>query len=120
MLLRQSIRFVFLGIAASLVTSAAFAASGGQPLVLDTQRGISDGQGGTILQTAPLSHAPIVQAQPIAAPTELSTNSSMPIIVAPYVDVQAGGGSPHPYLQPHPQPRPQSRPMSQPHTAPQQ
>lgn len=113
MLLRQSIRFVFLGVAASLVTSAAFAASGGQPLVLDTQRGISDGQSGTVLQTAPLSHAPIVQAQPMAAPAELSTDSSMPIIVAPYVDVQTGGGSAHPY--PHPQPRPQPRPMPQPH-----
>ena len=69
MLLRQSIQSVFLGVAASLVTSAAFAASGGQPLVLDTQRGISDGHSGTVLQTAPLSHAPIVQAQPIAAPS---------------------------------------------------
>jgi hypothetical protein len=47
----------------------------------------------------------------MATPAELSTNSSMPIIVAPYVDVQTGGGSAHP----HPQPRPQPRPMPQPH-----
>ncbi|CAG4900197.1 hypothetical protein R52603_05238 [Paraburkholderia saeva] len=118
MLLRHSIRFVSLGVAASLAASAVFAASGGQPLVLDSQHGISDGQSGTVLQTAPLSHAPIVQAQPIAAPTELSTNSSTPIFVAPYVDVQAGGGSPHPH--PHPQPHPQPHPMPHPQPVPAQ
>ncbi|MGF6759241.1 hypothetical protein [Paraburkholderia sp. GAS42] len=113
--LRRSNRLIFMSVAATLLTSAAFAASGGQPLILDTQRGISDGQSGTVLQNAPLSHAPIVQAQPIAAPTELPTNSSTPIIVAPYVDLQAGGGgSPYPRPQPQPQPRPRPRPVPPP------
>jgi hypothetical protein len=63
---------------------AAFAdsSSGGKPLILDTQSGISDGHSGTVLQTAPLSHERIVQAKPIATPTELNSNSSTPIIVA--------------------------------------
>jgi hypothetical protein len=79
----------------TLVAPTAFAASsgGGQPLILDTQQGISDGHSGTVLQTAPLSHERIVQAKPIATPTELTPNSSVPIIVAPYIQLPAGGGT---------------------------
>ncbi|MGF6596613.1 hypothetical protein P3T23_001324 [Paraburkholderia sp. GAS448] len=108
----RSIRFTRGGIAAVLLTTAfllpvANAASGGQPLILDTQRGISDGQSGTILQTAPLSHARIVQAQPIASPTELSTDSSVPIMVAPYINLPVGaGGSQRAQPSPRPLPRP--------------
>lgn len=112
MLPALSISFTQSAVAASLMTMAflspaAIAASGGQPLILDTQRGISDGQSGTVLQTAPLSHAPIVEAQPIASPTELSNSSSVPIIVAPYVQLPVGGGgTPSPQPKPHPNPRP--------------
>ena len=95
-------------LATAFLSSAAIAASGGQPLILDTQRGISDGQSGTVLQTAPLSHAPILQAQPIASPTELPTNSSVPFIVAPYISVPVGGGG---SAQPHPTPNPRPRPV---------
>lgn len=89
------LRFVFPVLASAFTAANALAASsgGGQPLILDTQKGISDGQGGTVLQTAPLSHARIVEAQPIAKPTELAPNSSPPILVAPYIEVPAGGQS---------------------------
>lgn len=95
---------------AALFTSTAFAESGGQPLILDTQHGISDGQGGTVLQTAPLSHERIVQAQPIASPTELAPNSSTPLIVAPYIQLPAGGGNSGSggTSVPHPKPQPRS------------
>lgn len=73
----------------TLAAPGAFAA----PLVLDTQSGISDGHSGTVLQTAPLSHERIVQAKQMATPTELTPNSSVPIVVAPYVQLPAGGGS---------------------------
>jgi hypothetical protein len=72
---------------------AASSTSGGQPLILDTQQGINDGQSGTVLQTAPLSHQRIVQAQPIATPTELTPNSSVPLIVAPYIQLPEGSGT---------------------------
>jgi hypothetical protein len=97
-------------IAASLTTvfavSTVFAASGStrQPVILDSQNGISDGQSGTVLQTAPLSRQLIVEAQPIAAPTELAPNSSTQFVVEPYIQVPAGGGTP-----PSPQPRPALR-----------
>ncbi|OAJ61528.1 hypothetical protein A6V36_24475 [Paraburkholderia ginsengiterrae] len=103
-------------LAASLTTvfavSNAFAASASErkPLILDSQSGISDGQSGTVLQTAPLSRQPIVGAQPIAAPAELAPNSSMPYIVAPYIQLPVGGGTspqPQPQLQPRPVPRSQ-------------
>ena len=79
----------------TLGTPAAFAdsSSGGKPLILDTQSGISDGHSGTVLQTAPLSHERIVQAKPIATPTELNSNSSTPIVVAPYIQLPAGGNT---------------------------
>lgn len=97
--------------AASLTTvfavSATFAASSTtarKPVILDSQSGISDGQSGTVLQTAPLSRQPIVGAQPIATPTELAPNSSVPFVVAPYIPVPVGGGTPS--TQPQPQTRP--------------
>jgi len=98
----------------ALASTVAFAASssGGQPLILDTQHGISDGQSGTVLQTAPLSHDRIVQAQPIATPTELTPNSSVPLIVAPYIQLPAGGGGSGGGATPTP------RPTLQPRTAP--
>ncbi|WP_408467516.1 hypothetical protein [Paraburkholderia fungorum] len=76
-------------------------------MILDSQSGISDGQSGTVLQTALFSRQPIVGAQPIAAPTELAPNSSIPFVVAPYIPVPVGGGTPSP--QPRPQPRPVPR-----------
>ncbi|MFM0741411.1 hypothetical protein PQQ51_29595 [Paraburkholderia xenovorans] len=99
-------------IAASFVATLAvpaFAASSNtrKPLILDTQSGINDGQSGTVLQTAPLSRQPIVGAQPIATPAELTPNSSIPFVVAPYVPVPVGGNAPTP--QPRPQPRPVPR-----------
>ena len=71
-------------------------------MILDSQSGINDGQSGTVLQTAPLSRQPIVGAQPIATPTELAPNSSVPIVVAPYIQLPAGGGTPPPQPQPRP------------------
>lgn len=103
-----------LTLAASLIPafgmSSASAASAGtrKPVILDSQNGINDAQSGTVLQTAPLSRQPIVEAQPIATPAELAPNSSMPIVVAPYIQLPAGGGTP-PQPQPHPAPRPQPR-----------
>ncbi|CAE6842058.1 hypothetical protein [Paraburkholderia nemoris] len=98
--------------AASLTTvfavSATFAASSTtarKPVILDSQSGISDGQSGTVLQTAPLSRQPIVGAQPIATPTELAPNSSIPFVVAPYIPVPVGGSTPSS------QPQPQTRPV---------
>lgn len=112
----RSLRSILVAtVAASLTTDfavpASFAASSntGKPLILDTQSGISDGQSGTVLQTAPLSRARIVEAQPMAAPTELAPNSSIPIIVAPYIQLPGGGGVPQP--QPQLQPRPALSPQ---------
>jgi hypothetical protein len=84
-----------------------FAASsnGGQPLILDTQSGISDGHSGTVLQTAPLSHERIVQAKQMATPTELTPNSSTPIIVEPYVQMPGGSNGSTSTSHTRPQPR---------------
>lgn len=99
---------LFAAVTMTLTVPTAFAdsSSAGKPLILDTQHGISDGHSGTVLQTAPLSHQRIVEAQPIASPTELTPNSSTPYIVAPYIQLPAGGGTPTPH--PKPQPRPVS------------
>ena len=100
-------------VAASLTTvfavSSACAASTSarKPVILGSQNGINDGQSGTVLQTAPLSHQPIVEAQPIATPAELAPNSSIPIVVAPYLQLPGGGHVP-------PQPLPQPRPVAHP------
>nr|WP_230417768.1 hypothetical protein [Paraburkholderia polaris] len=105
-----------IAVAASLTTifavPATFAASSNvarQPLILDSQSGINDGQSGTVLQTAPLSRQPIAGAQPIATPTELAPNSSVPIVVAPYIPVPVGGGTPSPHPQPQPRPVPRAQ-----------
>ncbi len=87
-------------LAAALASAGAHA--GGKPLILDTQQGISDGQSGMVLQNAPLSAQPMVQAPSL--PTLNGTGadgSQVPIIVAPYVEVPGGGGRP-----PRPMPRP--------------
>jgi hypothetical protein len=101
--------------ASVLAPSTAFAA-GGQPLILDTQHGINDGQSGVVLQNAPLSSQPIVQAAPPAQPEQLAPspyNSSTPIYVAPYINLptNANGGQPPHSGGQHPQP---SRPTPQP------
>jgi hypothetical protein len=101
--------FVAASMAIAAPTAFADASSAGQPLILDTQHGISDGHSGTVLQTAPLSHQRIVEAQPIASPTELTPNSSTPIIVEPYVQLPAGGGTPPPHPRPQPRPVPPSQ-----------
>lgn len=100
-------------VAAALTTvfavSTAFASpdSPGRPVILDSEGGINDGQSGTVVRTGPPSWQPIVGAQPIAAPTELAPpDSSIPVVVAPYVQLPAAGGSP-PRTQPLPLLRPQ-------------
>ena len=106
----RSLKPVLAVVAISLATvsaaSSAFAASSNsrKPVILDTQSGISDGQSGTVLQTAPLTREPIVEARPIATPTELAPNSSVPIIVAPYIQLPVGGAVPQPQIQPGPPP----------------
>jgi len=110
-LLRSAAAVVLLGAASAASAALAASPTNRQPLVLDTQSGISDGQGGTVLQTAPLSHSRIVEAQPIAAPEELPANGSAPYIVAPYIQVP--GTTPAPYPPPQPQP---TRPLPMPHT----
>ncbi|WP_027803066.1 hypothetical protein [Paraburkholderia dilworthii] len=114
----RSFKPALAAITVSLITacaaSSASAASSNsrKPVILDSQSGISDGQSGTVLQTAPLSRQPIVEAQPIATPTELAPNSSVPIVVAPYIQLPVGGGGgvspqPQPRLRPRPAPHPQ-------------
>jgi hypothetical protein len=73
-----------------------------KPVILDSQGGINDGQSGTVLQTAPLSRQPIVEARPIATPAELAPPPSAPIVVAPYIQYPTGGTQPQPYPQPQP------------------
>ncbi|WP_052421031.1 hypothetical protein [Paraburkholderia ferrariae] len=91
-----------------LALAPACACADGPPLILDTQKGISDGQKGLVLQNAPLSHEPMVAAKQPAAPAGLATDPSPPYIVAPYIEVPGGGGSrPNP---PRPRPAPQTAP----------
>jgi hypothetical protein len=109
----RPLKFILAAVLAASLTSViavssavAASTSDRKPLILDSQSGINDGQSGTVLQTAPLSRQPIVGAQPIAAPAELAPNSSVPLIVAPYIQLPVGGGTPPP---PQPQPRPVPR-----------
>ena len=85
---------------------AAGAATSSKPLVLDTQRGIQDGKGGLVLQTAPLSPEPIVEPAGMRVPAGQAPNTSVPLFVAPYINVPAWGGKPanQPRLAPRPQP----------------
>ncbi len=85
--------------AAAVALASAGAHAAGKPLILDTETGINDGQSGTVLQTAPLSHQPMVQMQQLPTLDGTTANGSQPIIVAPYVEVPGGGGRP-----PHPRP----------------
>ncbi|WP_322054085.1 hypothetical protein [Paraburkholderia bannensis] len=85
--------------AAVVALASAGAHAAGKPLILDTETGINDGQSGTVLQTAPLSHQPMVQMQQLPTLNGDGTSGSQPIIVAPYVEVPGGGGRP-------PRPRP--------------
>jgi hypothetical protein len=113
---RTLLRFSFrssvarIGMIAAVTACVSAGALAGQPLVLDTQHGISDGQPGIVLQNAPLSHEPMVEA---AHPPGMGPDSSQPYIVAPYVEVPVGG---RPNPQPRP-PRPPHRP-SQPQPLP--
>lgn len=96
---------------AVLALASVGAHAAGQPLILDTQRGISDGQSGMVLQNAPLSPQPMVQMQSLPTLNGAGTDGSqVPIIVAPYVEVPGGGGRP---------PRPMPRPSPQQYAPPQ-
>jgi len=67
--------------ALAVIVSAPALAADRQPLVLDTQRGISDGQSGVVLQNAPLSRAPMVQAQSPARATELAPSGAPTTVI---------------------------------------
>ncbi|EDS99879.1 hypothetical protein [Burkholderia ambifaria] len=92
-----------LGAAVLVYGIAAGAATSSKPLILDTQRGIQDGQGGLVLQTAPLSSEPIVEPAGMRTPAGQGPNSSVPLFVAPYINVPGWGASPA--NQPRPTPR---------------
>lgn len=85
------------------VTSDAFAVSDNDrpPVMLDTLGGVNNGQSGTVLLSSPAVPQPIVAAPPIEAPVELPQETSPPLVVAPYIQLPAGGGMP-----PRPIPRP--------------
>lgn len=73
---------------------ASYALAQGQPLVLDSQTGIHDGQSGLVLQNAPFSRAPMVPAQQLPTPAELdSTSGQPPIVVAPYIALPGANGA---------------------------
>jgi len=104
-LLRSTVTAVLLGMASAAAFSAPQESS--PPLVLGTQRGISDGgSGGTALQSAPLSQQRDAGAQPIATPEGPQVNGSTPypLIVAPYIEVPGGVPAPRPPLRPRPTP----------------
>ncbi len=95
-----------LGAAVLVHGLAAGAATSSKPLILDTQRGIQDGKGGLVLQTAPLSSEPIVEPAGMRAPAGQAPNTSVPLFVAPYINVPGWGAPPanQPRLAPRPQP----------------
>lgn len=72
----------------------AFAASDGQPLVLDSKTGIHDGQSGIVLQNAPLVSEPMVPAQSLPVATELAPQGQPPIVVSPYIDLSPDTSAP--------------------------
>jgi hypothetical protein len=64
----------------------------GPPLILDTQKGIIDGQKGMVLQNAPLSHEPMVTARQPAAPAGIAADGAPPyIIVEPRIKASGSG-----------------------------
>ncbi|MGS0897623.1 hypothetical protein ACVBGC_34780 [Burkholderia stagnalis] len=88
-----------LGAAVLVHGIAAGAATASKPPILDTQRGIQDGKGGLVLQTAPLSSAPIVEPASMRTPAGQAPNTSIPLFVAPYINVPGRGapaGQPRP------------------------
>ncbi|MBB5460529.1 hypothetical protein [Paraburkholderia sp. Cpub6] len=95
-------------LAALCAASDAFAVSdnGRPPVILDTLGGVNNGQSGTVLLSSPPAPEPIVAAPPIAAPVELPPESSPPFVVAPYIQLPAGGGVP-------PQSMPRAVPLPQ-------
>ncbi|MGR3911629.1 hypothetical protein Q3A80_31745 [Burkholderia sp. SR8] len=94
-----------LGAAVLVHGVVAGAATSSRPLILDTQRGIQDGKGGLVLQTAPLSSEPIVEPAGLRTTAGQGANSSVPLFVAPYINVPGWGASPAN------QPRPTGRPQ---------
>jgi hypothetical protein len=99
-----------------VTTLDALAQAGGQPLVLDTQTGIHNGAGGTVLQTGPLNGSGIVPARPMATLPELPQQDQQTIIVSPYIDLQGrhhGGRGYRSSTSPQPSPsNNQNRPRS--------
>ena len=78
----------------ALMAVASHAMADGEPLVLDTQTGIHDGQSGLVLQNAPLSRAPMVPAQQLPTLQQSgATDAQSPIIVAPYVALPGANGA---------------------------
>ncbi|WP_322046131.1 hypothetical protein [Paraburkholderia sp. J67] len=110
---RISRKSLWVALTASAVLASAGAHAAGKPLILDTESGINDGQSGTVLQTAPLSHQPMVQMQQLSTLNGTGADGSQPIIVAPYVEVPGGGGRP-------PRPRTTQQQYSPQQYAPQQ
>lgn len=99
-------RLVF-GAAMLIHGLTAGAATSSKPLILDTQRGIQDGKGGLVLQTAPLSPEPIVEPAGIRMPAGQPSSQSVPLFVAPYINVPGwDGSSPN-----RPRPMPRSQPL---------
>ncbi|MGF6664946.1 hypothetical protein QF000_006614 [Paraburkholderia atlantica] len=101
----QTFRFMMAAATLAILCAAsdAYAVSDYErpPVILDTLGGINNGQSGTVLLSSPPAPEPIVAAPPIAAPVELPAESSPPFVVAPYMQLPAGGGVP-----PRPMPRP--------------
>jgi len=104
--------------AGALALTHAAAHADGPPLILDTQKGIIDGQKGMVLQNAPLSHEPMVAAHQPAAPAGLAADSQ-PYIVAPYIAVPGGGSRPNPSRPQRPTRPSHPRPTVIPQIAPQ-
>ncbi len=103
------LRFAAIILLSTLGSTTANAApeAGNQPLILSTQRGISDGQrNATVLHTGPLAGAGVMATQPISPYYDHQINgpAPYPVIVAPYIHVP--GFTPHPNP---PRPVPRSR-----------
>lgn len=79
---------------AAMLSHPVLAAPSAQPVILDTQTGIHDGQSGIVLENAPLVREPMVPAQSLPAPTELAPQGQQPIVVSPYIDLSTGAPAP--------------------------